>query len=314
MANTAQALRDRCQELAAITGRVVPLYLVFTKSDALGGFKDFFQGIGNSEKAQVLGATLPWPLPSDVAAAWLGEQEALVGALRKRRLHALTQAKADDASRKLFQFPIQLHAAGRLMNEFINHLVRPGAREGALLRGVYFTSCWAPAMGSAAAAAVASTVQSGGGAGAIGVPAGMAVAGVAAAALAAAEPKDLNASIFIPAGGGASPASSTTMTSRGGADVKLGWFIRSLLGKVLLADRGLARPTRQAQRWGRRWRFAGLVLAPILAVAAAGWAVADAIADRALVVAVRDRVRDLAGGVDPLDPKQVEEEIGRAHV
>ena len=307
MANAAQALRDRCQELATRTGRVVPLYLVFTKSDALGGFKDFFQGIGNGEKAQVLGATLPWPLPSDVAGAWVGEQEALVGALRKRRLHALTQAKADDASRKLFQFPIQLHAAGRLMNEFINHLVRPGVREGAVLRGVYFTSCWAPAMGSAAAAAVASTAQSGGGAGAIGVPAGMAAASSAPAVAAAPDPKDLNASIFIPAGGGASPASSTTMSSRGGSDVKLGWFIRNLLGKVLPADRNLARPTRQAQRWGRRWRFAGLFIVPALAFIAAAWALVMAVGDRGLVTAVRDRVHDLERGVDPQDPKQVEE-------
>lgn len=139
----AAALRERGAELAQALGRNPPLYLVLTKADHIGGYKDFFAGLAELERQQVLGTTLAWPLPELPAQAWADEHRALVEALRARRPLGLMRARDGEAARKLFQFPGQLDGMVQPAGELIGQLARPG-REGCLLRGVYLTSCHRP--------------------------------------------------------------------------------------------------------------------------------------------------------------------------
>jgi type VI protein secretion system component VasK len=139
----AAALRERGTELAQAIGRSPPLYLVLTKADHIGGFKDFFAGLAEVERQQVLGTTLGWPLPELPAQAWTDEHRALVEALRARRPLGLMRARDGEAARKLFQFPNQLDGLVQPVGELVAQIVRPG-RDGCVLRGVYLTSCHRP--------------------------------------------------------------------------------------------------------------------------------------------------------------------------
>lgn len=136
----AAALRARTAELAAATGHALPLYLVLTKADHIGGYKDFFAGLAEVERQEVLGVTLPWPSSEPPARQWAAEHRALVDALRARRPLGLLRARDGEAARKLLQFPSQLEGLGQNVGELIAHLAGPG-RESCVLRGIYLTSC-----------------------------------------------------------------------------------------------------------------------------------------------------------------------------
>ncbi len=140
IAATAGILRDRGGELAQALGRNPPLYVVLSKSDHVGGYKDFFAGLAAVERQQVLGTTLAWPLAEQPAATWLKEHSALVAALRDRRPLGLMRARDGEAARKMFQFPGQLDGLAQPVGELLGQLARPG-RDGCLLRGVYLASC-----------------------------------------------------------------------------------------------------------------------------------------------------------------------------
>lgn len=141
-AQLAATLAARGRELAARLGRRPPIYLVLTKADHIGGYKDFFAGIADGERQQVLGATLPWPC-EDPAARWGDEHLRLVAALSARRPLGLLRARDGDSARKLLQFPGQLAALAGPAGSLIAALSAGG--DGALLRGVYLASAHRPA-------------------------------------------------------------------------------------------------------------------------------------------------------------------------
>ena len=264
-ATEAGVLRERLDELAAVLGSAPPLYVVFTKSDHLGGFKEFAAALRSSEKDHVLGATIPWPPPADAAEAWRDEHARLAQALRNRRLPSLAQAASEDVVRKLFQFPLQFQAAGRFVQELLHALCRPGLNATAPLRGVYFTSCFTTQrLDSAATAApkeIAATAQS----------------------------------VFLKS----SPSGIATGTSvQEALQTRQGWFIRQLLTAVLPADRDLARPTIRSRIAARQVRWACLVVAPAAAaavamlwIAIAGWRQTSLLAEAREPA---DAVRELA--------------------
>lgn len=149
---TAQSLRDRGEELAAVLGAAPPLHLVLTKADQIGGCKDFFAAAGREERAQALGVDLPWPPPDLPLATWRSAHERLVASMRDRRLAVLPRIADPGSVTKAFQFPLQLAAAAAPVGELLGHLVQPGARESLALRAVHLTSGTRP---SAAAPPVA---------------------------------------------------------------------------------------------------------------------------------------------------------------
>jgi type VI protein secretion system component VasK len=140
VAALAAGIRSRQAELVAALGLAPPLYLVLTKADQIGGFKDFFAGLSEAERQQVLGVTLPWPAEG-IPAAWAEGHRDLVAALRDRRPLGLLRARDGEAARKLFQFPGQLESLHGPVGELLAHLCAPGADAAAAVRGVYLASC-----------------------------------------------------------------------------------------------------------------------------------------------------------------------------
>lgn len=291
MAAEAQAIRDRLDELTHHLGAAVPLYLVFTKCDAIGGFKDFFANIGRQEKEQVMGATLPWPLAGDLPGTFTTEHQRLAEALGTRRLMAMTSARGDEAQKKLFQFPIQFQALNRILNDFVTALLHAGLRETATLRGFYFTSCFHTQQMMPA-----------------GMP-GMPAAPNPGAPTVPASESNLEKSIFFDPG-----KAGTPMPGVGGpsSDARLGFFLYDLFAKVVLPDRVMARQTRRAGGRQRQARFLMLFLAPLLAIAGIAWIGWNTTQDLAtieslhaplaqVVTVAKSSPRDLVRNLDALD-------------
>lgn len=61
----ALAIKQRIQELHEHFGIRFPIYVLFTKADLIAGFIEFFSDLGQEERAQVWGLTLPMDDPSD---------------------------------------------------------------------------------------------------------------------------------------------------------------------------------------------------------------------------------------------------------
>jgi type VI secretion system protein ImpL len=66
--NHARTIRARVDELEARLGRHLPIYVIFTKTDQLIGFTEFFADLDRTGREQIWGTTLPLTGPSDVAA------------------------------------------------------------------------------------------------------------------------------------------------------------------------------------------------------------------------------------------------------
>jgi type VI protein secretion system component VasK len=275
MATEAQVLRERLNEITAELGVSVPFYTVLTKCDTIGGFKDFFAGIPRPDKERVLGFTQPWDGKAvDLAAACAEENRRLFSALQTRRLRVLGRDVGDEARKKLFQFPVQFIATQRWIGELMTHLLRPNAlRESARFRGLYFTSCWQPkdppkpiaATAAAAAAAVGGNAEA-----------------TAKINPPAAQPS-IEASMFLTA----TAVGLSVSSVRNAADARLGFFLKTLLTQVVIADRGLPRPTRRAQAASLRLRFFCLVLAPLLGVGFVLWSGFSAYRHNGLVQSTR---------------------------
>lgn len=269
-------IRERLDELTAILGSAPPLYLAFTKCDQLGGFKEFAGALRTSEKDQVLGATLAWPLGNDTAAAWRDEHQRLTQALRNRRLPSLSQAGSEDALRKLFQFPLQFQAAGRFINELLIILCRPSLIATTPLRGVYFTSCFNLPSSDNSSGSVAKEIAPN------------------------------SHSVFLKAST-SGIASGTSVQNI--ARLSHGYFIHNFLASVLPADRALARPTIHSRIADSQLRWNCLIAAPALALVAflwitlTGWQKSNLLADTREPA---EAVRELAHNAPADVPRNLE--------
>ncbi len=217
VAAEAQRVRDRLSDLSRQFALDLPLYVVFTKCDMIGGFKDFFASLPPVEREQVWGTTLPWPseTAADVRGQFQREVASLLPALRTRRMGALSAGassgeRTGDQQYKILQFPHQFASVGKWMGDFLAALLRPGQGESApALRGFYFTSAHqAQRTGPAPAAAQQPAAQ----------PAPRA---------------NLEGSIFIQAN---SPQLAAQTSER-----NQGLFLKDLLAKQVLGDQHLVR-------------------------------------------------------------------------
>jgi type VI secretion system protein ImpL len=142
----AERLRARLLELTAGLGIAFPIYVLVTKADQLGGFNEYFEGLGKEGRAQVWGATFELPATPEA-----GRDD--LDALLSRELSSLNRRLFDrlpevllqelDPARRARAYALPQHFAGLqpLLRELLGE-VFAGARFGpaAMLRGVYFTS------------------------------------------------------------------------------------------------------------------------------------------------------------------------------
>jgi type VI secretion system protein ImpL len=140
----ANTIKQRIQELYHKLGIPFPVYVLFTKTDLIAGFMEFFDDLGREEREQVWGFTFPMDSPSNpegVVHLFANEFDALIARLNARLSHRMHQER--DLSRRtlMHAFPHQLASLKQMADSFLQDIFRPSRYESRfLLRGVYFTS------------------------------------------------------------------------------------------------------------------------------------------------------------------------------
>jgi type VI secretion system protein ImpL len=137
------AIRQRIEELNRNLGITLPVYLLVTKADLIGGFREYFDDLDATGRAQVWGVT--FPLEDSQTGRAIGELPSEFDALAdrlNRGLFARLQAEKDARRRSvLFAFPQQFAALRPRLLELVNRTFGgTGFDRRSFLRGVYFTS------------------------------------------------------------------------------------------------------------------------------------------------------------------------------
>ena len=139
----ARQIRERINEIEDTFGLQVPIYLVITKLDLLGGFAQFFEDATEDERNRVWGATLTHDQGASFNIAHaVGQQlEALYRGVRAIGEEKLGASRGNASRPSLFAFPIEFHALRDGLCRFVELLQEEDPYHGRpLLRGFYFSS------------------------------------------------------------------------------------------------------------------------------------------------------------------------------
>ncbi len=140
----AQAIKQRIQELHEHFNIRFPLYVLFTKADLIAGFIEFFNDLGQEERAQVWGMTFPMDDPTNpegVVQNFKAEFELLEQRLNDRLVERLQDERDPQRRDLLYTFPQQFGSLKQVADRFLKEVFRPSRFEQrVLLRGAYFTS------------------------------------------------------------------------------------------------------------------------------------------------------------------------------
>ena len=143
---TAQALaiKQRIQELHEHFGIRFPIYVLFTKADLIAGFIEFFGDLGQEERAQVWGLTLPMDDPANpqgVVERFTAEFELLEQRLNDRLVKRLQEERDPQRRDLIYTLPQQFASLKPVAEQFLRDVFRPNRyEERVLLRGIYLTS------------------------------------------------------------------------------------------------------------------------------------------------------------------------------
>ncbi|WP_455205296.1 type VI secretion system membrane subunit TssM [Kaarinaea lacus] len=142
--NHASTIKHRIQELYHKLGISFPVYILFTKTDLVAGFMEFFDDLGREEREQVWGITFPMDNPNNpegVAHLFSNEFDALTARLNNRLNTRLHQERDLNRRAQIHAFPHQMASLKQTADAFLQDIFRPSRYEDRfLLRGVYFTS------------------------------------------------------------------------------------------------------------------------------------------------------------------------------
>ena len=141
----AGAIRQRIGELNGQLGVQLPVYVLFTKTDLVAGFTDFFSNLTEEERNQVWGETFSASIDSAALSANLDHFTAgydeLVDRLVQRRLKRMQEERDSQRRTQVFDFPQQMHLLKPVAMQFLQSIFSVNRYEDPfLLRGVYFTS------------------------------------------------------------------------------------------------------------------------------------------------------------------------------
>jgi type VI secretion system protein ImpL len=143
-ADYARAVRARLKELYGELGVRFPVYVLFTKTDLIAGFVEFFEHLSREDREQVWGMTFDTVKsddPEGVVSAYGGEFDALIGRLNDQLLERLQQESDIQRRALIFGFPQQMVSLKDITDNFLKAVFQPNRFEQpARLRGVYFTS------------------------------------------------------------------------------------------------------------------------------------------------------------------------------
>ncbi|QSA96407.1 type VI secretion system membrane subunit TssM [Methylococcus sp. EFPC2] len=140
----AAAIRRRVQELYEALGVRLPIYLLFTKTDLVAGFTDFFADLSQDERAQVWGETFPAEdpdRPADCALLFETAYDELLQRLNKRTFKRVQDERDVQRRALILDYPQQMGLLKPAMTAFLQAAFAANRYDRqALLRGVYFTS------------------------------------------------------------------------------------------------------------------------------------------------------------------------------
>lgn len=143
----ARNLRDRLVEVSESIGIRLPVYVVFTKTDAVAHFHEYVGNFTMDEVDELLGATLR-ALPDAAAGTWAEREtsrleaafQSLFHSLAERRLEVLSRSEAKEKNGAAYEFPREFRKLSGRAIEFLTELCRPSQlRVSPFLRGFYFT-------------------------------------------------------------------------------------------------------------------------------------------------------------------------------
>lgn len=141
----AAAIRRRLHELREKLGVRFPVYVLFTKSDLIAGFSEFFDGLAKSDREQVWGFTLPMMKKTKAevspVAAFEDEFDLLLAQLNTQSLERIQQETDHQRRSLIASFPSQVASVRATGLGFLEEVFQDNRFEKRhLLRGVYFTS------------------------------------------------------------------------------------------------------------------------------------------------------------------------------
>ncbi|HEX3595083.1 MAG TPA: type VI secretion system membrane subunit TssM, partial [Polyangiaceae bacterium] len=139
----ARKLRAKLDELLARLDMVLPMYVVFTKADLIGGFVEFWSDLNKQQRRQIWGATFAFDDPrlAEPSVAFDEEFLELVRSAHARLLVRLPDERIGGSRSRVMQFPVELSSLGPVLSRFIGELCQQNPyRDSALFRGFYFTS------------------------------------------------------------------------------------------------------------------------------------------------------------------------------
>jgi type VI secretion system protein ImpL len=138
----AAAIRARIKDITNRLGVTVPVYALFTKSDLIAGFTEFFDDLDTVGRAQVWGATFANERgPAGVVAGFGDAFAALVVRLEQRVIDRLAAERSPDRRSMIEGFPLQVASLQAPLAAFLNQAFGGSTLDPApWLRGVYFCS------------------------------------------------------------------------------------------------------------------------------------------------------------------------------
>ncbi len=150
IAGLSRRIQERLRLIGEVFGVHFPVYVLFTKSDAIPYFAEYFGRLAENEDQQILGCTLPLALnAARPAGEVFAESESsrlaeafnsLYYSLASKRMTFL--AREPVAARKvpIYEFPREIKRTRDALVQFLVDVFRPNPLQpGPLLRGYYFT-------------------------------------------------------------------------------------------------------------------------------------------------------------------------------
>lgn len=140
----ARAIKQRLQELQNQLNMTFPVYVLFSKSDLIAGFNEFFDDFTKEDCEQIWGVTFPLEASEgedSIVSTFNKEFHNLLTNLNSRINVRLKNERDFDRRSSIYEFPKQLRLLQSAADDFLKEIFSPNAYEEApLLRGVYLTS------------------------------------------------------------------------------------------------------------------------------------------------------------------------------
>jgi len=140
----AKTIRSRIDELMEKLEIRFPIYLMFTKTDLISGFSEFFEDLSKDEREQVWGVSLPnAPKPSQSPDfEYLStEYDNLIARIYERVLWRTHQERDVHRRGAIQGFPQQMENLKTIIDSFVRQtFVKNRYQFQPYLRGIYFTS------------------------------------------------------------------------------------------------------------------------------------------------------------------------------